>query len=145
MTIDEILDLWKHDCRMNEHDLDHESLRIPELQNKYLKPLLDARIELKRSIKAKKKLYGLLKQYYRGELNNPTDLAKVNRTAWPLRVIKENIDDYIDQDSEYLALCDTVDYNEERVAALEEILHMLKNRGFQINAALKFLEIKSGF
>lgn len=145
MKINDILALWKTDAIIDEHALDREALKIPDLHHKYLKILLDERIRMKALKIERKRLYGKLCCYYRGELNNPEDLKEIGKQPWPLKVKYQNIDQYIDQDTEYVAINLKVIDLEERVAALEEILQQLRNRGFQLREAIDFVKLKAGF
>ena len=145
MTLDEILDSWKTDCQLDEHSLDRESLKISELQNKYLKALLQERSMLKIMKLELNRFRGELKSYLKGEFNNPEDLKRLGRPPCALRVLDKNMDSYIDQDPEYIKLSAKIIAQEEKTAALEEILASLKARGFQIKEAVEFLKLKSGF
>lgn len=142
MKLDEILALWTSDAKISEYDLDRESLTIAEKHGKYLNFFLDERAALKKLLLEKRRLYGFLCQYYRGELNGTPELK--GRTNWPLKVKYNNIEEYIDQDPEYLTLQKEIAASEDKVSALEEILRSLNNRGFQIKNALEFIKIKSG-
>ena len=99
MKLEELLDLWKNDSKVDDVDLDTESLKIPELHGKYLKYLYDSRIQL-RALKIKQKsLYNKLGQYYRGELNNPEDLKELKREPWPKVILKQDIPEYVGADN----------------------------------------------
>ena len=136
MKLEELLDLWKNDSKVDDIDLDTESLKIPELHGKYLKYLYDSRIQL-RALKIKQKsLYNKLGQYYRGELNNPEDLKELKREPWPKVVLKQDIPEYIGADNSMMSLQSKIAYQEELVGCCEDILKNINNRGFQIRAAI---------
>ena len=74
--MEELLDMWQTDSKVDDTDLDVESLKIPTLHGKYLKIMYNEKLRL-RSLKIKQKsLTKTLTEYYRGDLNNPDDLKE---------------------------------------------------------------------
>ena len=136
MKLEELLDSWKTDCKIDDTDLDKESLDIPLLHGKYLKYYYQEKLKL-RSLRIKQKtLSKTLSEYYRGELNNPEDLNELNREPWPKVVLKQEIGNYVDADKEMVNLLSKIAYQEELVGCCEDILKNINNRGFQIRAAI---------
>ena len=45
MTIDEIMTIWENDSHIDDKDLDNESLKIPNLHQKYLN-LIGTRLQV---------------------------------------------------------------------------------------------------
>jgi|TARA_R100000426_G_scaffold79563_1_gene57263 hypothetical protein len=136
MKLEELLDSWKTDCKIDDTDLDKESLDIPLLHGKYLKYYYQEKLKL-RSLRIKcKTLSKTLGEYYRGELNNPEDLNELNREPWPKVVLKQEIGNYVDADKEMVSLLSKIAYQEELVGCCEDILKNINNRGFQIRAAI---------
>ena len=79
MNIEKIIEEWRKDSVLDDVDLDNEALRIPNLHAKYLKILFEERVKL-RSLRGKQKqLKRTLHDYYKGDLNNPDDLAEIKR------------------------------------------------------------------
>lgn len=145
MTLDEILEEWKVDCRLDEYELDRDALRISEYHHKYLRILSDERGMLKAMRLELYRFEGELRSYLRGELNNPEDLLRLGREPFGLRILEKNMDNYINQDALYLKQRARIVQQEEKVAALEEIMNSLGKRGFQIKEAIEFQKLKSGF
>jgi hypothetical protein len=79
VKLEEILSMWKEDAQVDTVDLDTESLNIPNLHAKWLNILSKERLKLRSLNQKKKKLSKVLAEYYRGDLNNPEDLAEINR------------------------------------------------------------------
>jgi hypothetical protein len=136
MKIEQIIESWREDSKLDDVELDSEALRIPSLHAKYLKLLFEERVRL-RSLKGKhKQLKRVLSEYYRGDLNNPEDLKEINREPWGKHVLKNEVDNYVDGDQEMIALNTKISYYEETVSVLEEILKAINNRNFQIKNAI---------
>ena len=74
MIIDEITEMWIADSKIDDVELDTESLKIPSLHAKYLKILYQQKLKLKSLIIKKKTLNRVLSEYYKGHLNHPEDL-----------------------------------------------------------------------
>ena len=100
--------MWQTDSKVDDTDLDVESLKIPTL----------------------------LTEYYRGDLNNPDDLKEMDREPWPKVILKQEIGNYVDSDKDMMSLLSKIAYQEELVGCCEDILKSINNRGFQIRAAI---------
>lgn len=141
MNADEILDMWNLDAKIDDVELDRESLNTPNLHGKYLKLLFNQKIRL-RSLRLKQKqLSTTLQEYYRGELNNPEDLKEIGREPWPKTVLRQDLSSYVDSDKEMIALTTKIAYCEEVVDLLAEILKIINNRGFQIKNAIEWRKL----
>jgi hypothetical protein len=136
MKMEELLDMWQTDSKVDDTDLDVESLKIPTLHGKYLKIMYNEKLRL-RSLKIKQKsLTKTLTEYYRGDLNNPDDLKEMDREPWPKVILKQEIGNYVDSDKDMMSLLSKIAYQEELVGCCEDILKSINNRGFQIRAAI---------
>ena len=144
MKIEEIISMWQQDSKIDETELSRESLNIPYLHGKYLKYFSDERLKL-RSFKLKQKsLRQKLLDYYRGDLNNPEDLAEINREPYPYKRLKQDVINYVDSDSEMIDLNVKIAYQAEMVDVLEEIIKSINTRGYVIKNSLDFLRFTSG-
>ena len=144
MTIEEIIELWQQDVRIDETELSRESLNSAYLHGKYLKHLSDGRMKL-RALKLKQKqLQSQLSDYYRGDLNNPEDLADIGREPWPKKILKQDVQMYIDSDKDMVKVNTQIAYQTELVDVLTEIIKSINNRSFIIRNSLDFLKFTSG-
>ena len=132
MKVDQITTMWLEDARIDDVDLDTESLKIPSLHAKYLKILYEEKLKLKSYIIKRKTFSRVLSEYYRGDLNNKEDLAEIDREPWSRTVLKQDIASYVDSDHDMIKLLTKISYQEEVVSLLEDILKNINNRGFQI-------------
>tara|TARA_B100002019_G_scaffold78816_1_gene68055 strand:+ start:702 stop:1142 length:441 start_codon:yes stop_codon:yes gene_type:complete len=141
MKLDEIVTLWTTDSKIDDIDLDNESLKVPILHAKYLKHMYNEKLKLKSLMLKKKTLSKRLSEYYKGDLNNPEDLKEINREPWPKTVLRQDLNTYIESDTDMIALLTKIAYQEEVVLLLEDILKMINNRGFQIKNAIEWRKL----
>ena len=144
MKIEDIISMWQEDVKIDETELSRESLNIPLLHGKYLKHFSDERLKL-RALKMKhKQLSTRLTDYYRGDLNNPEDLAELGREPYEFKRLKQEVSHYVESDSEMVQLNTKIAYQQELVDILEEIIKAINTRGYVIKNSLDFLRFTSG-
>ena len=144
MKIEDIISMWQEDVKIDETELSRESLNFPLLHGKYLKHFSDERLKL-RALKMKhKQLSTRLTDYYRGDLNNPEDLADLGREPYEFKRLKQEVSHYVDSDSEMVQLNTKIAYQQELVDILEEIIKAINTRGYVIKNSLDFLRFTSG-
>jgi hypothetical protein len=144
MKLEEIIEAWTTDAKIDETDLSRESLTTTSLHAKYLRMFSDERLKL-RSYRIKhKSLYQSLSDYYKGDLNNPEDLAQIKRDPWPKKILKQELHSYIDADQEMVDLNVRIAYQEELVDVLQEIIKAINSRNFSITNSINFLRFING-
>jgi hypothetical protein len=134
--IEDIISLWREDSKLDDTELDLESLKIPNLHAKYLKLLAENKVKLKALRVKQKQLYNTLYNYYKGDMNNKEDLAILKREPWPKTVLKQDMPMYIDADDDMVKLSAKIGMQEEVVGVCEEILKSINTRGFTIKNAI---------
>ena len=144
MKIDDIIDMWQSDVKIDETELSRESLNIPLLHGKYLKYFSHERLKLRAQKMKQKQLQQRLMDYYRGDLNNPEDLAELGREPYPYKRLKQEVNYYVESDSEMVQLNTKIAYQQEMVDILEEIIKAINTRGYVIKNSLDFLRFTSG-
>ncbi len=144
MNIENIMDLWSEDVKMDNVDLDTESLKIPNLHAKWLNILTKERQKLRRLTIKKQQLSKTLAEYYRGELNNPEDLAIIKREPYLKTVLKAEINTYVDTDSDMIELNLRVSYQQEIVDVVEEIMKAINGRQWNIRNAIEWRKFSNG-
>ena len=139
--IEKIIESWTIDSKIDDVELDTESLKIPTLHAKYLKLLYEQKLKLKSLILKRKTLTRVLSEYYKGDLNHPDDLKELNREPWQRTVLKQDLPSYIDSDDDMIKLLTKISYQEEVVSLLEDILKSINNRGFQIKNGIEWRKL----
>ena len=141
MLVDEITEMWIKDAKIDDVELDTESLKVPTLHAKYLRILYQEKLKLKSYLIKKKTLSRVLGEYYRGDLNSPEDLREIQREPWSRTVLKQDLSSYVDSDKDMIKLLTKISYQEEVVSLLEDIIKNINNRGFQIKNSIDWRKL----
>ena len=144
MKIEEVINSYQKDCKIDETELSRESLNTPILHGKYLKIYSEERLKL-RSFKIKRdELTSKLMDYYKGDLNNLEDLEVIGREPWPKKVLKQDLRYHIESDKEMIVMNTKIAYQEELVSTLKEILDNIKWRHQTIKNMIEWRKFTSG-
>ena len=143
MKLDDIMDLWADDARMDDTELGNESLRIPMLHHKYYKIFVQEGLLLKKVEQDYKSLYKLKYEYYMGVLDQETLLEK----GWnpnPLKILKQNLSIYMEGDDDLQLIQAKIDIQKQKLSFLESAIKTITNRGFLIKNAIDWERFKVG-
>ena len=143
MKLDEIQELWNRDRDIDITDLGVESVRIPQIHDKYLKIYIDERIRLKGLQFDLNKLVKLKTDYYAGNLTEE-ELEKLGWEQFLTRLIKTEITKYLEADEDIIKMKKNIVLMEEKIHYLDSIIKMVSNRGFQIKSAIDWIKYKDG-
>ncbi len=142
MNLSEIQDQVKRDLKINDLELDIESLRIPRLHTKYLQFLTENSLKLK---KANGELAVLKRNkwiYYTGKASE--DVYK-EKGDFPLKLkTKDEERTFIEADEEIQKKKTEVEYYETVVDYLQEIVKQIGQRNFQIKNAIEWRKFEAG-
>lgn len=144
MTLEEIIKQWEIDAPINKVDLGGASSGVPYLHHRYLQYLTSERKLYKLLLLKKSKLEFNLFKYYKGDLNNTKELKELNRPPWSLKILRNDIDKYVNNDKEIEDLQIKIIEQSEKVDALERILHQLNIRSYQIKNHIEYLALAKG-
>ena len=128
------------DLKINDTELDLESLKTPQLHNKYLKHLNKFKLLLSKS---QIDYYTLRKEkweYYTGKAPQQVYVEK----PFNLKILKTDIDKYMDADPELVKLKQKVEYIQTVIDFLDRTIKQISNRGFQIKNAIDWRKFTSG-
>ena len=140
MTLEELQELVEKDLKINETELDLESLKTPQLHNKFMKHLNNFKLLLTR---ANSEYYLLKKEkweYYTGKAS--PDVYKEN--PFHLKILRTDIDKYLDSDEELVKADQKVKYLETVVDYLDRTVRQITNRTFTIKNAIDWKRFTSG-
>jgi hypothetical protein len=140
MTLEELQELADKDLKINDTELDLESIKTPQLHNKYLKFLTKYKLMLSRS----ETEYNILKrekwEYYTGK----ADPSVYAQRPFQFKLLKTDVDKYLDSDMELQKLKQKVDYIQTTVDFLDRTIRQISNRGFVIKNAVDWKRFTSG-
>ena len=140
MNIEELYDEVEKDLKIDDTELDLESIRTPQLHNKYLKLYTKHSLQLKRLQDEYKVLYRLMWEYYTGKSVPEVYAAK----PFDLKILKADIGIYLDSDSELQQLSQKVSYAKEITNYLEKILREINNRNWTIRNTIEWKKFIHG-
>lgn len=143
MNVEDILDAWREDASMSPTDIGSESLKTPMLHHKYLQILVQEKLVLKKHKYKYKRLYKEKWEYFLGFMSQ----EQMEERGWEpmsLKIIKQDVDKYIESDEQIAQLQLLIEYQEEKIDALESIIKTINNRGFQIKNYIDFEKFKMG-
>jgi hypothetical protein len=143
MKVEDIMEQWDKDCKLDETELGNESTKIPTLHNKYLKIFLAERVRLFQQKAELKKKRRVLLEYYLGELDQ-SELEELGRDQFYKKLLKNEVDLYIDSDDMLTDISLKVTLQQEKVDYLESIIKSINNRGFQIKNAIEWNRFITG-
>lgn len=142
MTLDQIIEEWTRDSNVDKTELADESLKIISLVAKYMRWYKTEKLKL---IHLKTKLAQLKlakREFYTMGPHEDTP------PDWKLppqgRVIKNEVQDYIDADNDVITMNLRVSVQQEKSDLLYDIIKELNNRRWSIRAAIDFLKWTQG-
>ena len=140
MTLEELQEAIDKDLKINDTELDLESLKTPQLHNKYLKHLNNYKLLLSRA----ETEYSTMKrekwEYYTGKA--PAEVYALK--PFDLKILKTDIDKYLESDNDLQKLKQKVDYLQTTVDYLDKTIRQISNRGFTIKNAIDWRKFTSG-
>ena len=143
MKLEEIQELWNRDREIDIAELAIESVRIPQLHDKYLKIYIDERIKLKCLQFELSKMVRLKNDYYSGKMAQE-DLEKLGWEPFLGKILKGEMHSYLEADEDVFRIKTKIVMMEEKINYLDSIVKMINNRGFQIKSAIDWIKFKSG-
>ena len=143
MNVEQIVNEWNKDCKIDETELGAESSKIPQVHNKYIKIFMGERIALYKLKAESKKTRRTLLEYYLGELDQE-ELEQLGRPQFYKKLLKNEVDTYIESDDMMIEANLRLGMQEEKVSYLEAIIKIINNRGFQIKSAIDWAKFTTG-
>ena len=133
--------MWEADSKIDMDNLHDESIKIPQLHQKYY--TLYTTIKLLRTkasdTLAKTKLDRY--NYYSGKA--PAEVYVEEPFPYKVRD-KESMSLHLNADTKLSNIKLKVEYYDVMIAFLEDILKMIHNRGYQVKNSIDFLKFQSG-
>jgi len=143
MKFEEIQKLWSGDCHIDETELSQESVKIPQLHNKYLILFHDERLRLRTMKFDHSKLLKVKREYYSGRMDE-TELEAYDWEPFQYKLLKADVQEYIDADDDIIEGKKKISLQEEKVDYLEAIVKGLSNRGYLIKNAIDWKRFTEG-
>ena len=140
MKLDDIMEQAKFDLTIDKSNLTSSSIDTPLMVNKYYNILIEeARIY--------KILEGKLSQLYKEKYDyylSLADPAVYVKKPWNRKVLKSDVDMYINSDQDYIDMHNKIETQKFKVKYLEEIIKQFNQRTFTIKNILDSERFKAG-
>ena len=140
MTLEELQQSVNKDFKLDDTELDRESVNIPLLHNKYLIHFNKFNLLLKKADQEHKTLTKEKWEYYTGKADPSVYQAK----PFDIKVLKADGHIYMDSDPELQKADQKVAYLNQIVKYLEQVLRGVNNRTFLIKNAIEWKKFTSG-
>ena len=143
MKFEELQYQWTLDCVMDETELSQESIKIPQLHNKYLIFYSNEKLKFK---EIKFLFAGLIKRkrdYYSGRMT-AEELEAADWEPFQYKLLKADVQEYIDADDNVIESKKLLALQEEKVNYLESIVKSLTTRGYLIKNAIDWKRFTEG-
>ena len=140
MDLEQLQELADKDLNINDTELDLESLKTPQLHNKYLKHLTKFKLLLTRAEDDFTRVKSDKWEYYTGK----ADPAVYQLKPFNLKILYKDVDKYIESDEEWIKANQKVKYLETIVDFLDRTLRQINNRTFTIKNAIDWRKFTSG-
>ena len=140
MTLEELQQSVNKDFKLDDTELDRESVNIPLLHNKYLIHFNKFSLLLKKSEYEHKTMIRDKWEYYTGK----ADPHVYQQRPFDIKVLKADVHIYMDSDPDLQKADQKVAYLNQIVKYLEQVLRSVNNRTFLIKNAIEWKKFTSG-
>lgn len=143
MKLEDILDQWKIDAVIDKTELTEESVKIPLLHHKYLRMMTEEALLWKKVSADYKKLYRAKWEYYLGTISD----EELQDRGWKpnlLKILRADINIYMDSDNDLVELKLKMEYQEQKVKAIEDIIRSINNRNFTVKNGIDWAKFQHG-
>jgi hypothetical protein len=143
MNIEQIKAQAELDTAIDVNHLDEESTKVPQIHNKYLCILLDEKLLLEKYESNLKILKRDKWLYYSGKLSEE-ELKKKGWEPFDLNILKQDLDRFIDSDSEVINLSNKLFLQKEKVNYIESVIKIISNKMWNIRSAIEWIKFTQG-
>lgn len=143
ITFDELKSMMETDSKVDRINLDSEAINIPAIHNKYLKILMDLKMDYRKAERAMQLMRKLKWEYYTGKMSKE-DLAKQGWDACQLRILKTDLDIYMNSDPDLQKAQKYIDELEVKIEMIESYTKTVLNRHWMIKTAVDWQKFTHG-
>ena len=144
ITLNELQEEWKSDCKIDELNLGSESTKTPELHAKYLNYLTTFKLQLRKYESQMLSLRRIKSRYFRGELSK----EELEQLGWEQYLgnqpLKQEMQEYLDSDPDVIKIVDKVEYIRACLYQCEFVMKSLSSRTWDIKNAVEWTKFTNG-
>ena len=141
MNLNDLYEMVHQDLDIDKTELDTESLKTPQLHNKYL--IMHSQEKLEQLLSEKKIKRKNKWLYYTGKMSEE-QLRFYGWEPFDLTILKTDVDRFIDADDDMIKLSAKLTLQQEVVDYLESVVKLISNRQWNIRAALDWIKFTQG-
>ena len=140
MNLVELQNEADRDLKIDDTELDLESIRTPQLHNKYLKLYSKSSLLYKNALDEYNSLYRFKWEYYTGKSDNKV----YQEEPFNLKVLKADVHIYLNADTELQKLDQKAEYLKQVCNYLERVLKEINNRNWNIKNTIDWKKFLHG-
>ena len=143
MTFEELNEMWAKDCKIDETNLVRESSRTPELHSKYYNYFYREALRVRKFKADLVELEKAKTEYYNGSM----DELELKERGWkpnPLKILRQDIQKYIESDKEIINLSLKIALQEENAKYIDSIIRQINGRNYHIKNMIDMMKFTSG-
>jgi hypothetical protein len=145
LQLEELMEQWKVDSTIDHSHLDTSSIRTANLHQKYLDLLTKYKIKIFALDKKYLEMKGLRSRYYNGQMTK----QELSDNKWEQYLyktpLKSELERLLETDPYLLEIKDKTSYFTFCFEYCEEVLKALRDRNYQIKAAIDFMKFQAGY
>ena len=143
MDTNDISTMWANDAPIDETNLVGESKRIPLLHSKYYNFYYREVLRVKKLKAEYKQLEAAKREWYDGSMAEE-DLRERGWRPYQKKIIRQDIDKYLQADTDIIKLSLTIDYHAANANYLEDIIKTIHARNFIVKNMIDIIKFQSG-
>ena len=143
MSTDDISEIWAADAVIDETQLAQEAKKIPILHSKYYNMYYKEALKVKKLRYDYKVLEFDKREWISGDMAEE-DLRERNWKPFQKKVMRQDMDKYIQADDDIIKLSLRIDYHSCRANFLEDIVKTIHSRNFIINNIISVMKFQAG-
>lgn len=147
MNIEDLLEMWGEDSKIDEHNLDDTTIRGAALHSKYLELHSVAKLRLKK----KEQDLSILKKDKWLWFNGKMDKEQIDKHGWAYdpfngmnKPLKTDLQQFYDSDKDIMDASMQIEYQKTYVEVCKEILDNIRWRHTQIKNIIDWRRFQSG-
>jgi len=144
MTLDDIIEEYTVDSKIESLDLESSLKSIPTLHGKYLNYLRSSNKTLRKLESQYKKLYQIKCEYYGGFLNGTDELKKLEWAPYTRTILKGDIPRFVESDGQIIKLTENIAEAKEMNTIINSILKEIMQRSFIIKDMIAWRKFTEG-
>ncbi len=141
MNLEKIQEMWEGDSKIDMDNLHDESIKIPQLHQKYYTLYTTIKLLKTKAVDSLAKLKLERYNFYSGKA--PAEAYTEEPFPYKVRD-KESMNMHLAADEKLSKVKLKLEYYDVMLEYLEDILRMIHNRGYQVKNSIDFLKFQSG-